>query len=158
MPRRHSGTSGKRQSPCCCHHANAAAAVTLLLLSRYRYRCGCQSDLVIRRKDIDFVLAAAADSELNLPSTAAARMLISEADRQGLQDADWAVGVSMLTPDTQTARSDTAAAAGEVFSSLAELEASLPAPWPEVQLLRFRVNATALMSSSLCCLAESLLS
>ncbi len=104
-------------------------------------------------KDLDFVLLAASSAGLTLPATRAARDAVSYATAISRDGADWAY-VSELHgprapawPAATTTTSTSAAAAANanasaaasppVFATLAELEASLPAPWhePERSLL-----------------------
>lgn len=86
-------------------------------------------------KDLDFVLAAAGDAGLNLAATQAARAVVWRAEGLGLDGADWAVVSQMHAAPPPVPRAAAPETKQRVFSSLAELTASVPAPLPLEALL-----------------------
>jgi len=80
-------------------------------------------------KDLDFVLAAAGDAGLDLAVTRAARAAVWWAEGHGLDGADWAaLSQKHDAPPSIPPAAVAATTEPRVFSSLAELAASVPPP------------------------------
>lgn len=91
-------------------------------------------------KDLDFVLAAASDASLSMPSTRTARDAVHTAAALNLDTADWAFVSEMHTPDAPTAPPAPLRPAAspalplseaKTFATLTELQAGLPDEWHE---------------------------
>ena len=92
-------------------------------------------------KDLDYVLEAAAQSELQLSAATSAREAVRAATEANLDHIDWAAVASRMrldSSDTKRARSRGAllpsqpeVEAAPVFTSVEALEAALPPLWHE---------------------------